>query len=264
MQATINGCRIHYEIRRHTDANAPRILLLHGWGCDSNTFSFIRDALAEWGAILTLDLPGHGQSGEPPEPWGVGEYAALVRALIEQESFVPVKIVAHSFGGRIAILLAAKEPGLVEQLVITGGAGIKKPVTERAKKRTQRFKRGQTALAWLEKVPLLSGLAERLQTKLRNHYGSPDYIRLNDNMRKTFVKVVTEDLYPLLSAIQAPTLLIWGGADTETPLWMGQAMEKAIPDAGLAVFEGGSHFAFLEQWQRFSLIVKQFFLEGNG
>ena len=60
------------------------------------------------------------------------------------------------------------------------------------------------------------------------------------------------------------TLLIWGSADTETPLWMGQAMEKEIPDAGLVVLEGGTHFAFLEQWQRFVLIVKQFFLGGQA
>ena len=61
-------------------------------------------------------------------------------------------------------------------------------------------------------------------------------------MRKTFVKVVSEDLYPLLPSVKAPTLLIWGGADTETPLWMGQTMEKEMPDAGLVVFEGASHF----------------------
>ena len=38
-------------------------------------------------------------------------------------------------------------------------------------------------------------------------------------------------------------------------------MEKEIPDAGLVVFEGGTHFAFLEQWRRFVMIVKQFFME---
>ena len=83
-------------------------------------------------------------------------------------------------------------------------------------------------------------------------------------MRKTFVKVISEDLFPLLAQIKAPTLLIWGSDDTETPLWMGQMMEKEIADAGLIVFEGGTHFAFLEQWQRFVLIVKQFVLEEHA
>ncbi|MEG2251647.1 MAG: hypothetical protein RSC98_01280 [Clostridia bacterium] len=38
----------------------------------------------------------------------------------------------------------------------------------------------------------------------------------------------------------------------------------AIPDAGLVIFEGRSHFAFIEEWQRFLLIVKAFFKEEEG
>ena len=104
---------------------------------------------------------------------------------------------------------------------------------------------------------------QRLQDRLRRKYGSPDYYKLNEVMRGTFVKVVNQDLLPLLPSIAAPTLLIWGSDDTETPLWMGQQMEKQIPDAALIVFEGRSHFAFIEEWQRFLLIIKEFFLGGS-
>ena len=264
MQATINGCPIHYEVRRNPKDNAPCVLLLHGWGCDSGMFSFIESALQETCTVVTLDFPGHGQSAEPPEPWGVTEYAEQVRALLLNESLHPVHIVAHSFGGRIAIMLAAKYPELVKKMVITGGAGIRKPVSEHSRKRTAKFKRYTALLEKLAAFPPLARAARRLQTNLRNRYGSPDYIRLSEGMRKSFVKIVNEDLYPLLSSIQAPTLLIWGSADTETPLWMAQTMEEQIPDAGLVVFEGGSHFAFLEQWQRFVLIVKPFIREENA
>ena len=66
-----------------------------------------------------------------------------------------------------------------------------------------------------------------------------------------------------LAVLAAIALLIWGGNDTETPLWMGQQMEKAIPDAGLVVFDGRSHFAFLEEAQRFQVIVTTFLFGGN-
>ena len=46
-------------------------------------------------------------------------------------------------------------------------------------------------------------------------------------------------------------------------MWMGQQMEQQIPDAGLVVFEGRTHFAFVEEWQRFLVIVKSFLLEAN-
>ena len=117
--------------------------------------------------------------------------------------------------------------------------------------------------ARVKRLRLLRAMVERWQAALRRRYGSADYARLNENMRRTFSKVISQDLYPFLKDIQAPTLLVWGSEDTETPLWMGEQMEKAIPDAGLVVFEGRTHFAFIEEWQRFLTIVRQFFWGGQ-
>ena len=80
-------------------------------------------------------------------------------------------------------------------------------------------------------------------------------------MKKTFIKIINQDLTELYPKILSSTLLIWGEQDTETPLWMGKEMEKLIPDAGLVVFEGGSHFAYLEQNSRFNRIVYHFLKE---
>lgn len=73
--------------------------------------------------------------------------------------------------------------------------------------------------------------------------------------------MINQDLTPCLSQIHQPTLLLWGDADTETPLWMGQQMAQTIPDAALIPLEGGSHFAYLEQAARFNAIVRNFLLE---
>ena len=264
MQETINGCRVFYQIRPNPVPDAPRVLLLHGWGCDHTVFAPVENALAEGATIVTLDFPGHGRSGEPPVPWGGGEYAAQVAELITQNGLAPVQVIGHSHGGRVALRLAAEYPGLVDRLVITGGAGIRKPETAQSRGRTARYRRYSAFLKRMKDMPQLAAMADRLQTALRNKYGSPDYVKLNENMRRTFVKLVSEDISPLLSGVRAPTLLIWGDADTETPLWMGRKMEKEIPDAGLVVFEGGTHFAFLEQWRRFVLIVKRFIMEDQA
>ena len=80
-------------------------------------------------------------------------------------------------------------------------------------------------------------------------------------MRKTFVKVISLDLSDRLPLIEQPTLLLWGDKDTETPIWMGEQMEKSIPDAALIRLEGGSHFAYLEQLPRFLAIVHNFLTE---
>ena len=77
-------------------------------------------------------------------------------------------------------------------------------------------------------------------------------------MRKILVTVVNENLLPLLSKIKAPTLLIWGDKDTATPLYMGKIMEKEIKDSGLVVFEGAGHYSYLDDYQRFTVILRNF------
>ncbi len=263
MEAMVQGCRIFYRYHQADAVDATAVLLLHGWGCDGSIFSFIESGLSQQANVLTVDFPGHGQSDEPPEPWGVPEYAEQIKALLEELSIQKVRVIAHSFGGRVAIYLASHWPQLVAQMVITGGAGIRRPLSDSQKKKQARYKRCNAFLNALKRIGFLRGAVERWQTALRRRYGSADYNRLNENMRKTFVKVISQDLYPMLKDIQAPTLLVWGSADTETPLWMGQQMEQAIPDAGLVVFENRTHFAFIEEWQRFLTIVKQFFWGGQ-
>ncbi len=264
MEALIRECRIAYQYERAESADAPVVLLLHGWGCDGSIFNAWMSELCKHASVLVVDFPGHGKSGEPPMPWGVQEYTEQIVGLLDELAIEKVSIIAHSFGGRVAIWLSSHYPNRVSKMVITGGAGLRKPASETQTSRQKQYKRLKKMVEALRKVPFLQKVCDWMMEKLIQRYGSADYKRLNVNMRKTFVKVINEDLSPYLSDISASTLLVWGSNDTETPLWMGQKMEKEIPDAGLVVFEGRSHFAFVEEWQRFQVIVNTFFLGGNA
>jgi len=264
LEALICDCRIAYRYDQLEQSDAPVVLLLHGWGCDGSIFSAFQNEFFKHASVLSVDFPGHGQSAEPPTPWGVPEYAEQILGLLKNLSVSKVNIVAHSFGGRVALWIASHHPELVEKMVITGGAGIRKPAAQTQSKKQLQYKKLKAVLQAFEKVSFLKGIVSVLQEKLIQKYGSEDYKRLNANMRQTFVKVINQDLSDLLPKISASTLLIWGGDDTETPLWMGQKMEKDIPDAGLVVFDGRSHFAFLEEAQRFQVIVTTFFWGGNA
>ncbi len=264
MEAVIQGCKLFYRYQPAEKSDAPTVLFLHGWGCDGSIFQTFVPDMNKHAAVLAVDFPGHGQSGEPQEPWGVPEYAQQIRALLETLEIDRVHIIAHSFGGRVAIWLSAHYPELVEKMVITGGAGLRKPDAGKPSRRQLQYKRLKAIVNAMGRLPFLKGFVDTLQEKLVQKYGSPDYKRLNPNMRKTFVKVINQDLSEYLSQIKASTLLIWGSNDTETPLWMGQRMEKEIPDAGLVVFDGRSHFAFLEEAQRFLVIANTFLFGGNN
>ena len=249
------GVSLHYEQYGQQGGN---ILLLHGWGCSVQHFEPIVQALKDGYRLTVIDFPAHGESSQPPEPWGVAEFAGCVKQLIEKLNIAPCDIIAHSFGGRVALWLAANEPQLVNRLVLTGCAGLRKPQTEEAKKRGERYQKLKSLYQGMEKIRPLQGIAQKSLESLRRKYGSADYNALSDEMKKTFVKVINEDLSPLLPSVRASTLLIWGENDQDTPLWMGKKMEEEIPDAGLVVFENDDHFAYLRQWPRFVTVVRTF------
>ena len=81
-------------------------------------------------------------------------------------------------------------------------------------------------------------------------------------MRPTFVKVVNDDVTDILPDVKCSVLLVWGDRDDAAPLWMGQMMEKEMPDAGLAVFEGDDHWAYWHQADRFNRVL-DVFLKGD-
>ena len=204
------------------------------------------DAYLSLASFYWNDGNGAFWNGAVSPGWNISGYAnSEFDALYEELTFA-------SSAGRDAL---EQE---MEDMVLTGCAGIKKPQTPEQQKRSACYQRLKGLYQSLGRVAPFKGLSDRLLSELRQKYGSPDYNALSEDMKKTFVKVVNEDLSPLLPRVQASTLLVWGENDTETPLWMGQQMEKEIPDAGLVIFENDDHFAYLRQWPRFVRVVQAF------
>lgn len=260
MEMQISGVKMHYEI---AGGGEKRVVLLHGWGCSTKLMKPVADFLAKDMTVMSVDFPAHGESGRPPEPWGVPEFAACLLELLRKTDFLPCSVIAHSFGGRVTIELASQDASLFERIILTGAAGVKPVSTGTASKRTQEYKRLKGMAETLRKTKILAGLADKWSESLVQKYGSKDYAALDPEMRKTFVKVVNYDQTEKLTSIRNSTLLVWGDQDTETPLWMGQKMEKDIPDSALIVLEGGTHFAYLEQAARFNAIARSFLVESN-
>ena len=258
MEMPVGGVNVHYELAGNGE---KRVVLLHGWGCDTSLMKPVADFLSRDMTVLSVDFPAHGKSDRPPEPWGVPEFAACTLDLLKKLDFLPCSVIAHSFGGRVTIELASQDASLFEQIILTGSAGIKNRPSEESRKRSARYRQLKGLCEKAKAVKVFGKLPDILEEKLRQKYGSKDYNALDAEMRKTFVQVVNHDQTDLLPRIQQPTLLVWGDRDTETPLWMGELMEQRIPDAGLVVLEGGSHFAYLEQVGRFNAIAHNFLME---
>ncbi|NJL93453.1 MAG: alpha/beta hydrolase [Anaerolineae bacterium] len=236
------------------------VLLLHGWGASAASLGAIPAALAEAGfQAHALDLPGFGAAPPPPTPWCVADYGEWVRAYLDEQQLNPVRLVGHSFGGRLSLYLAATYPQRVRQLVLTSAAGVRPSLPPRLRF----YYAVRRALLRLLSLPGLRRLEPSVRAWLFARMASADAraaAAQDPVMYETLKRVVNEDLLPLAPRIQAPTLLIWGDQDDATPLAQGQALEAAIPDAGLVVLAGAGHYAYAERQAEFIRIVQHFFL----
>lgn len=250
-----NGVRVHY-----TDTGNPSgrpVVVMHGWGCDVATMASVADTVADTRRVISIDLPGHGKSDEPTllpdgQPWGVYEYADCMEAMLKSLGVEAPVIVGHSYGGRIAIVMGSR--GSYEKIVLVDAAGIK------PKRPLSYYRKVYTFKAMKRLLPLLVGRqrADRWVEKRRAKAGSADYRQATPMMRMVMSKSVNQDLRHHLPDIKNPTLLIWGEADTATPLSDGRLMEKLIPDAGLVTFKGAGHYSFLDNPGQFRAVMRSF------
>ena len=246
MRIEIGGISINYEC---IGSGAP-VLLLHGWGADIAAMMPIANEVARLGKMaVCVDFPGFGKSDLPPAAWGVREYAATTKALIDKLGIRGCDLVCHSFGGRVTIMLAAEDETLFKRLVLVDAAGIRPKRTIKYYIKTYSYKLAKR----LARIKLVNK-AFRLDAKIKSA-GSDEYKSLSGVMRETFVKVVNLDLTDKLDKIKNETLLIWGENDTATPLYMGRLMEKKIERAGLAVIENAGHFSYADDYPRFCSIL---------
>lgn len=229
------------------------VVVMHGWGCNAKTMAIpAAAALTDGTTVYNLDLPGFGDSAEPPAFWGVEEYTALVEKFCRRQGIVSPVLIGHSFGGRLAILMASRTP--VSKVILLDAAGIKPRRSLKYYIKVYSFKLGRRLL------PLIAGRrrGDEIVERWRRKAGSSDYSMASPAMRQVMNRAINLDLTDRLHLIQAPTLLIWGGRDTATPLRDAKIMEKSIPDAGLVVYPEAGHFAFLERGPEVTAVIRNF------
>jgi pimeloyl-ACP methyl ester carboxylesterase len=250
----IGGLETYYTL----EGRGQPVLLLHGWGASSESLHGIGAALRDAFRILAVDLPGFGWSPAPPEAWGNGEYAGHIRRLLDETGIGRAAVLGHSFGGRIAVHLAARDPARVARLVLVASAGI------RSRRGPAYYARvaGTKLVKRLFALPGWGAFGQRVQARWVERFGSRDY-RTAGRMRPTLVKVVNEDVRPLLPSIGAPTLILWGDRDTEVGPRAMSEMAAGIRGARLSVFPGAGHFPFLDAPDEFRRRLRTFLLEGE-
>lgn len=212
---------------------------MHGWGGDTSSFLSLAKQFSNNYRITLVDFYGFGATPHPEFSLFIDDYVQSIVAIIEHYKMINVVLVAHSFGGRVALKLASHYGYMLEKVVLIDSAGIKP-------------RRG---IKYYYKV-LRHKLLRRL--KIDHKAGSKDYNKLSAVEKKTFVNVVNEHLNKILPMVTLPTLIIWGNKDKETPIYMARKLNKKIIGSGLVIIEKAGHFSYLDQPFKVFLILKSF------
>jgi pimeloyl-ACP methyl ester carboxylesterase len=213
------------------------LLMLHGWGQNLQSLQPMGELLATQVQVHLIDLPGFGKSPPPPEDWDTTQYADRIYQYLEAEGIESADMLGHSFGGRVSLRLAHQYPQKVRSITLINAGGLQRQRTPQQSLRSQwvRNMRNAFKISPLYRDALLTWHSQK--------YGSRDYLNAGA-MRGTLVKTVSEDLTEIAKQISVPVLLLWGEADTETPVEMGHRYHSLLSNSQLITIPHRDHFMF--------------------
>ncbi len=212
--------RVSYEIVNPSLEES--IVVLHGWGSNKEIMkqAFGKE-LSDYKHIY-IDMPGFGASSNEMI-LTTKDYGEIIKLFLELLHLKPLVVMGHSFGGKVATLLAS--PYLV--LLSSAGVVTKKPWSVKIKIATFKF---------------LKPLGMK---KIRELFVSSDVEGMSHEMYETFKNVVDEDFEDEFSKSQSRALCFWGIDDTATPLYTGEKIANIIENSKFYPLEG-DHFFFLK------------------
>jgi pimeloyl-ACP methyl ester carboxylesterase len=262
--------------------DAPPLILLHGGRDHSRSWDWTAQALRDRWHVIAPDLRGHGDSDWSPD----GDYGSLANLydlaqLIHQLRLAPVTIVAHSYGGNIALRYSGTFPENVRKLVAIEGLGpspkmlaerMGKPVTKRLRDwiEAKRASAGRVQ----KKYATLDDAFRRM--KEENHHLSDEQARhltihgVSQNEDGTYTwkfdpymrifppfDLPQSDIELIWQSITCPTLLLYGKDSwASNPVEDGRA--KHFRNARVEVYENAAHWLHHDQFDRFIAELKAF------
>ena len=253
----IDNLKVNYKIA----GSGPAIINLHGWGSSSESWLKIQEVLAKRGYFVVCpDLPGFGKSETPLNPWTVNDYVKWLNNFIEEvkkfssQPIEPFFLLGHSFGGRIAVRLAADYPEKIKKLILCDPAGIKTKPGIKTKITLFTASVGDIIFS-LKPLTRFKDIARNL---FYMFLSNRDYVKANTIMKETIKKVLEEDLSPDLPKIETKTLIIWGKKDRIVSVEHAHVFKEKIKNSELKILPKVGHSPHLEMPEKLVEILFPF------
>jgi len=247
-------------------ADAPPLLLLHGFMGSAAEWSEVSEALSNEYRLFIPDLPGHGASTNLPYPdtYTMPGAARALLSLLDAENVDRCAVAGYSMGGRLALYLALRHPQRVECLLLESASPGLATEEERAARRAAD-----------------EGLARRLETEdlrdfVEDWYRQPLFAHLardEELLRRTIESRLHNDPRELARSLRAmgagsqPSLweelpglsvltLAVAGEEDEKFVKIAQAMQHRSANVRTVVVPGAGHSVHFEDTEAHIHLLK--------
>ena len=247
----VDGGKVHYT---EWGAGENALLFVHGWSCDETFWAAQAPALGAKFHVITIDLPGHGQSDKPQVPYTMDLYARAIDTILADAKVKAATLVGHSNGTPVIRQFYRKFPEKTRALVIVEG-GLRpfgdKAMMEKfvARLKAPNYEENTGKLIDNMTSPIQNvALRERIKTAMMR---TPQYVAASE-----FDSTLDDALWKP-DKINVPVLMILA----KQPAWSAeyeQFVRGIVPDLEYQVWENVSHFLMMEQPEKFNRTVETF------
>ena len=239
------------------------VVLVHGWGADSRIWQLLPQQLAKVADVLTLDLPGFGQSSPLPE-YSLETMIEWMEELLPQRCY----LIGLSLGGMLSCAFAARHPNRVEGL-ITLSSNLRFVADDSYPAAMPPEQYGQFSESWaqsssdcLKRFAGLQSQGDQQQRQLIRQLRGIDS-QLHEESGGQLLKLLGEiDNRAALAELNCPLLAIFGDRDALVPIACTKQFNShdlvEVSAIEVAVIEGAGHLPHLSNSERTLELINAF------
>ncbi len=267
----VNNIRYNYDL----SGDGSPLVLLHGFTGSSENWQPHLQAFSEHFQVVTIDLPGHGQTDSPEDPlrYRMEQVASDVIELIREGCTSPVHLLGYSMGARLALYVVVHYPDAIQSLILESGSPGLADEAAQAERIWQdealadRIERDgiEAFVDYWERIPLFASqqrLTDEHRQRLREQRLRNQPHGLANSLRGMGTGV-QPSLWDRLNTLNVPVLLLAGALDTKF-VGIASQMYDLLPNATSVIVPDAGHSIHLEAPAAFQSYVLNFLTRQQG
>lgn len=245
-----DGVPIHYSV---TGKGEPALLFIHCGGCNRNFWENQVAEFSKTNRVVTMDLPGHGESGLNRKNWSIEGYGDDVKTVVTKLGLKRVVLVGSSMGGSIALEVAKRMPDNVVAIVpVDVLQNVEQTLPPEQldaviKQMTADYKNTMTRL--LNQFLFSASTPEAVKTRVINEVIS----RPPETAVAIFKGIIGYKPGPTLKEIKVPIKAI----NTDLNPTNLEVNRKYAPQFDAVIIKGTGHYPMLEDPARFNQMLAE-------